>query len=313
MTPLSTSGDDRRREWLFGTAVKLAATVVVVTMALLGATIVSGAWPSLSSLGPGFILSTNWNPSVGRFGLLPLLYGTVVVSTIAMVLAVPVSIAIALFVTQVAGRRTAGAVGMTIDVLAAVPSVVFGLWGFYELVPVLGPIFSGTSELVAAVPGLRRVLGPSSGSGFMAAGMILALMITPIITSVSREVIGTVPDNDRMGALALGATRWEMIRGVVLPHSRSGLVGAVMLGLGRAMGETVAIALLIGASPHLSANLFGRGEAMTSQIFRSLSESGGTLRSVLFVLAGLLLLMTIVVNLLARRVILGIARGSGSS
>lgn len=303
MKQLGNPNADLRKEWLFRNGVRVAATAVVAVMGLLAVTIVTGSWSSLSSLGPGFVFSTSWNPSAQQFGVLPLVYGTVVVSTIAMILAVPLSIGIALFVTQIAGQRVAAAVGVVVDVLAAVPSVVFGLWGFYQLVPVMGRLLTAVSGAVDGVPVLRTLMGESSGTGYMTAGMILALMITPIITSVSREVLATVPDNDRMGALALGATRWEMIRGVVLHHSRAGLVGAVMLGLGRAIGETVAIALLIGASPHISANLFGRGEAMPSQIFRSLSESGGTLRSVLFVLAGMLLMATVVVNLVARRVI----------
>lgn len=310
MTDLRRSVTDLRREWLFGSAVRGAALVVVAVMGLLTVTIAAGSWSALSSLGPGFIFSTTWNPSAQQFGVLPLVYGTVVVSTIAMVFAVPLSIGIALFVTQIAGPRLAAVVGAVTDVLAAVPSVVFGLWGFYQLVPVMAPVLTRVSTTVAGVPVLNEVMGESSGTGYMTAGMILALMITPIITSVSREVLATVPDNDRMGALALGATRWEMIRGVVLHHSRAGLIGAVMLGLGRAIGETVAIALLIGASPHISANIFGRGEAMPSQIFRSLSESGGTLRSVLFVLAGSLLAATVVVNLVARRVIVMFAAGS---
>lgn len=313
--PFDRSSDhDVRSERLFRAAVWLAATTALILMVLLVTTIVSGAWPSLSDLGVGFLFSTTWNPSAGQFGVLPLVAGTMIVSIIAIVLAVPTSIGIALFTTEIASPRSAAAVGATIDTLAAMPSVVFGLWGFYQLVPVMQPVFTWIADAVDGVPVLRTVLGPSSGAGFMTAGMILALMITPIITSVSREVLSTVPDNDRMGALALGATRWEMIRGVVLHHSRSGLVGAVMLGLGRAMGETVAIALLIGASPHLSANVFGRGEAMTSQIFRSLSESGGTLRSVLFVLAGLLLIATVVVNLVARRAVSMFAgRGKGAA
>lgn len=306
----SSAGDVRREMW-FRSVMWLAAMTALMVMGLLGVTIAVGARPSLVELGTGFVFSTTWNPSAQQFGLLPLIYGTLVVSTIAVIIAVPASLGIALFVTEVAGRRVASAVGSTIDVLAAVPSVVFGLWGFYHLVPLLRTVLLGISGAVEVVPLLRSLLGPSSGAGYAAAGMIVALMITPIITSVAREVIATVPHNDRMGALALGTTRWEMIRGVVLHHSRAGLVGAVMLGLGRAMGETVAVALLIGASPHLSANLFGRGEAMTSQIFRSLSESGGTLRSVLFVLAGLLLIATIVVNLIARRAVVVFSGNSG--
>lgn len=306
-----SSNRDARRETWFRTVMALAALTALVVMCLVGITIARGSRTAFAELGTGFLFSTEWNPSADEFGLVPLMYGTFVVSVVAVLIAVPTSLGIALFVTEVAGRRLASAVGATIDVLAAVPSVVFGLWGFHHVVPVLRTVFSQVSSAVAGVPVLSEVLGQSSGAGYMAAGTIVALMITPVITSVAREVVSTVPHNDRMGALALGATRWEMIRGVVLPHSQGGLVGAVMLGLGRAMGETVAVALLIGASPHVSANLFGRGEAMTSQIFRSLSESDGTLRSVLFVLAGSLLFATVAANLVARRAIIRLSARAG--
>lgn len=280
-----------------------AGATVLVVLALIVLSTARDAWPAFTEQGTGYFFGTVWSPAEGRFGIIPLVFGTVMVSAIAIVLAVPVSVAIALFVTEVARPKVAAMVNLTVDLLAAVPSVVFGLWGFYELLPVFQRAFNSVAGAVAGIPVLRSVLGHSSGSSFMSAGIVLALMITPIVTSVSREVFATVPVNDRHGALALGATRWEMISGVVLPHSSAGLAGAVLLGLGRAMGETVAVALLIGASPHISANIFGRGEAMPSQIFRSLSESTGMFKAALVGLGVALFVITVVVNIAARRAV----------
>ena len=186
--------------------------------------------------------------------------------------------------------------------------VVFGLWAFYNLLPGFQSVFNSIADAVSSVPVLKTLFGTSTGSSFMSAGLILALMITPIITSVTREVFQTVPVNDKSGALALGATRWEMIRGVVLPHSSGGVTGAVMLGLGRAMGETVAVALIIGARPDITLNLFGVGETMPAQIFRQLSEAGALLRSALIGLGVILFVLTIAVNMGARKAVVVVDR-----
>ena len=300
---LSDGGSHARADRIFRLGALASGLVVLVILGLIIVSTSVDAWPAFSELGTDYFFGTTWSPSEGLFGILPLVFGTVVVSAIATVLAVPVSVGIALFVTEVSTKRVGSAVNLTVDLLAAVPSVVFGLWGFYQLAPVFQPVLNSIAGLVSGIPVLRSIFGQSSGVGFMTAGTILALMITPIITSVSREVFMTVPHNDRLGALALGATRWEMITGVVLPHSSAGLTGAVLLGLGRAMGETVAVALLIGASPHISANLFGRGEAMPSQIFRSLSEASGTFRASLFGLGVCLFFITVLINMIARRVV----------
>ena len=232
------------------------------------------------------------------------MFGTVIVSSIAIIIAVPVSLGIALFITEVAPRFIKGPVTLVMDILAAIPSVVFGLWAFLILRPQLKGVYNSIADAVSGLPILGSIFGRSlSGQSFMTAGLILGLMITPIVTSISREVMGTVPINDRNGALALGATRWEMIRGVVLPHSTGGLMGGVMLGLGRAMGETIAVALVIGASPQITANLFDQGEAMPSVIARNLNESSGTYQSALIGLGVVLFVLTILVNIAARRVV----------
>jgi phosphate transport system permease protein len=285
-----------------------AGTTVLLVLALILVTMTRQAWPAWSELGASYFFGTEWIPSQGKYGILPLVYGTLVVSLIALVFAVPMSIGISLFVTEVAPERLRRPVVTTVDLLAAVPSVVFGLWAFYNLLPGFQTVFNNIASAVSSIPVLNVVFGPSTGSSFMSAGLILALMITPIITSVTREVFLTVPVNDKSGALALGATRWEMIRGVVFPHSFGGMTGAVMLGLGRAMGETVAVALIIGAVPQISLNLFGVGETMPAQIFRQLSEAGSTLRSALIGLGVVLLVLTILVNISARRAVVAVDR-----
>jgi phosphate transport system permease protein len=285
-----------------------AGSIVLLVLAMIAIAMTAQAWPAWSELGASYFFGTEWIPSEGKYGILPLIYGTMVVSLIALVFAVPVSVGIALFVTELAPRRLRRPVITVIDILAAVPSVVFGLWAFYELLPTFQSVFNRIADAVSGIPVLSTIFGPSTGSSFMSAGLILALMITPIITSVSREVFTTVPDNDKSGALALGATRWEMIRGVVFPHSSGGLTGAVMLGLGRAMGETVAVALIIGAVPRISANLFGVGETMPAQIFRQLSEAGALLRSALIGLGVVLLVLTVAINVAARRMVVVVDR-----
>ncbi len=280
-----------------------AGTTVLAVLALIAAAMTRQAWPAWTELGASYFFGTEWIPSEGKYGILPLVYGTIVVSLIALVFAVPMSVGIALFVTEVAPDRVRRPVITIVDLLAAVPSVVFGLWAFYNLLPGFQTVFNNIASAVSSIPVLNVLFGPSTGSSFMSAGLILALMITPIITSVTREVFATVPINDKSGALALGATRWEMIRGVVFPHSFGGMTGAVMLGLGRAMGETVAVALIIGAVPRISLNLFGVGETMPAQIFRQLSEAGATLRSALIGLGVVLLVLTVLVNVSARRMV----------
>lgn len=305
---LVSRGQGAGADRTFRTVALLAGAAVLVVLALIAITTTQRAWPAFSELGLSYFFGTEWVPSEGRYGILPLVYGTVLVSLLALLFAVPVSIGIALFITELAPRRVRGSITLVIDLLAAVPSVVFGLWGFYKLIPIFQDVFNSIADLLEPVPVLNTLFAHGSGSGFMSAALVLALMITPIITSVTREVFNTVPVNDKSGALALGATRWEMIKGVVLPHSSGGLTGAVMLGLGRAMGETVAVALLIGASPQIQANLFGRGETMPAQIFRSLSEAGGIHRSALIGLGVCLFVLTIVVNMSARRAVVAVDR-----
>jgi phosphate transport system permease protein len=238
-----------------------------------------------------------------HFGAMGVLYGTVISSVIGIIIGVPVSVGIALLLTQVVPRRWSRPIVYLMDLLAVVPSVVWGLWGIIVLVPWLQKIYLDIASGLHGIWLLGTLFGGDSveGASFFTAGIILAIMITPIITSLSREVIDTVPDIDKEGAYALGATRWEMIRGAVWPHSQAGVVGAVLVGFGRAMGETIAVALVIGASVEVTPHLFYSGQSIAAIIALQFGEAtGGEYRAGLIGLGLFLFVLTILVNLVAR-------------
>jgi phosphate transport system permease protein len=274
-----------------------------VILVLIAVSIGQQAAPWFSA--EGFkIFTNNWNPATNSFGALAFIYGTVVTAIIAIVMAVPVSVGIALLLTQVVPYRWSRPIVYVIDLLAVVPSVVWGLWGILVFAPWIQHIYAHIANVFTGVPVLGFFFGtPTSGASFFTAGIILAFMITPIVTSLSREVIATVPAIDKEGAYALGATRWEMIRGAVWPHSQGGVVGAVLLGLGRAMGETIAAALVIGSSATITSRLFAPGYNMPAVIANQFGEASGTFRAALLGLGVLLFGITIIVNVLARGIV----------
>lgn len=290
---------DRGFTWL----VKAAGITVLLVLALIALTMGSRSRGALSAEGLDFFTSKRWAPSQGHFGALAFIYGTVVTAVIALVLAVPVSVGIALFTTEIAPPKLKRFLIYAVDLLAVVPSVVFGLWGLLLFSGQVKGFYQNVHDLASHVPLLKGLFGLPNGTSLFTAGTILAVMITPIISSLSREVINTCPQTDREGALGLGATKWEMIKGAVLPHSRQGLVGAAMLGLGRAMGETIAAALVIGSSPQITKNLFGSGYSMPAVIPNEWGEAEGTWRSALILLAVTLFVMTVVVNIAAQAVV----------
>ncbi len=250
------------------------------------------------------IFTNTWNPSANDYGALAFIYGTAITGIIALVMAVPVSIGIALLLTEVVPYRWSRPIVYVIDLLAVVPSVVWGLWGILVFAPWLQGIYTSIASGVKGIPVLDNLFGqPVSGASFFTCGIILAFMITPIVTSLSREVIATVPAIDKEGAYALGATRWEMIRGAVWPHSQGGVVGAVLLGLGRAMGETIAAALVIGSSPAITSHLFAPGYNMPSVIANEFGEAFGVQRAGLMGIGVLLFVFTIIINLIARGIV----------
>ena len=250
------------------------------------------------------IFTNNWNPGANQFGVLAFIYGTAITAVIALILSVPVSVGIALLLTEVVPYRWSRPIVYVVDLLAVVPSVVWGLWGILVFAPWLQKIYTDIAGGVDGVPVLGPLFGqPVSGASFFTAGIILAFMITPIVTSLSREVIATVPAIDKEGAYALGATRWEMIRGAVWPHSQGGVVGAVLLGLGRAMGETIAVALVIGSSPQITSHLFATGYNMPAGIANLFGEASGEFRAALMGMGVLLFAFTIIINVLARGIV----------
>ncbi len=321
MTQVNERSDDLHRrgrgvaaDRSFSLMSLLAGLLVLAILALILGTTLHEAWPAFRYQGLSFITSGTWvpndpdgdGPAKAQFGVLAFIFGTAVVSLIALVVAVPISIGIALFLTELAPMRVRSAVVTVIDLLAAIPSVVFGLWGILVVAPALVPIYQWLHRVLGGVPVIGQLFGQpvSTGRSFMTAGLILAIMIVPIITSVTREVFATVPVEDKHAALALGATRWEMIKGAVFPHSFGGLVGAVMLGLGRAMGETIAVSLTIGAAVQITPNMFAGGNALPSIIVQNFGDPGTYPgREALIGCGVVLFAMTIVINYGARMIV----------
>lgn len=288
---------------IFRYAAFAAGLLVLVILALITFTTAQAAWPAFSV---EYFTQANWIPSEQQFGMLGFLWATLLISFIGVLLAVPVSLGIALFATEVAPRRLRRTITTVMDLLASIPSVVFGLVGFYVLKAPAQDLFRAIGDACAGIPVLNRIFGEgSAGTSILMAGIVLSIMILPIITTISREVFDTVPRNDKEGALALGATRSEMISGVVIPHSLGGLTGAVMLGLGRAMGETIAVTLLIGgvSNPPITIDVLSASDAMPSAIARYLSESAGTYRAALIGLGVTLFVITMIINVLSRKVV----------
>jgi phosphate transport system permease protein len=288
---------------LFQLLAAAAGGLVLVILALIAISTSQQASSWFSTAGWS-VFTVDWNPTTSSFGAMSYVYGTVITAAIAIIIAVPVSVAIALLLTEVVPRRWARPIVYLIDLLAVVPSVVWGLWGILVFAPWLQHIYTSIGSGLNGIPVLGDLFGlPVSGASFFTAGLILAFMITPIVTSLSREVIATVPAIDKEGAYALGATRLEMIRGAVWPHSQGGIVGSALLGLGRAMGETIAVALVIGSSPVITSHLFAAGDSMPAVIANQFGEASGEFRSALIGLGVLLFVITIVINLVARGVV----------
>ena len=257
------------------------------------------AMPAIQKFGLSFLSSTSWDPVKEAFGALPAIYGTLLSSIIGLIIAVPISLGAAIFLVELAPSWLKGPASLVIEMLAAIPSVIIGLWGLFVLVPVVRrPIESWLGSNLGFLPLFQ---GPPFGVGFVAAGIILAIMVIPIITAVSRDAIRAVPNEQREAMLALGATRWEMIRRAVLPYCRSGLIAAVILGLGRALGETMAVTMVIGNGYRLTASLFSPGATIASKIASEFSEATGDVYiGSLVELALILFAVTLLVNVVAR-------------
>ncbi|HEY4332528.1 MAG TPA: phosphate ABC transporter permease subunit PstC [Ilumatobacteraceae bacterium] len=299
-------GKRRLADRTFHVLTVLGGVGILVILALIAWTISRRSGDAFQIAGIKFFTSSRYVPSHNPpiFGVLAFIFGTAVTSLIAIVIAVPISLGLALFTTQVAPAWLKRPLVALTDLVAVVPSVVFGLWGVIFLAPKLVGFFHDLSNWFHGIPVLDDLFGRvSAGRTFLTAGLILAVMITPIITSIAREVIETCPQTDRDGALALGATRWEMITGAVLPHSIGGIVGAVMLGLGRAMGETIAAALVIGSSATITANILSSGDSLPAVIANQWGEADDNAKSALIAMGLTLFVMTLIVNFLATAIV----------
>jgi phosphate transport system permease protein len=286
---------------LYRAAITIFAACVPLLLLAVAFEIGVAAWPALRRFGFSFLTSSDWDPVNGVFGGAAALYGTIVSSVLALIIATPLAIGVAIYISEFAPARLRQPVSFLVDLLAAVPSVVYGLWGIFVLIPLLRthvvPLFQDTLHL-GATP---LFSGPNYGPSMLAAGMILAIMILPYIAAVSREVLLAVPRSQREAALALGATRWETIWGAVLPFARSGIIGGIILGLGRALGETMAVTMVIGNTHEISSSLLAPGYTMASLIANQFSEATGDLHVASLMAVGLvLLIVTLVVNGAAR-------------
>jgi phosphate transport system permease protein len=294
-------------DFLFRRSTACFALALLVLLAAITTEMARASAPSMARFGAAFISGRVWDPVHQVFGVLPFVWGTVVSSLLALALAVPVSLGIAIYLSELAPSWLCEPIGFLIELLAAVPSVVYGLWGIF----VLAPWLRETVEpwLAHSFGFLPFFAGPRHGFGLLAGGIMLAIMIVPTISSVSREVLRAVPLSLREGALALGATRWETVRVAVLPCSRSGLVGASILGLGRALGETMAITMVIGNRAEISASFFAPAYTMASVIANEFSEATDALHVSALAEVGLLLfVVTVLLNVAARLLVLRVGR-----
>ena len=295
---------------IFGGLMALGSLAIVAILIGMVHILANQSWDAINRFGFQFFTSQTWNPVTNQFGALSVIYGTVISSLIGVILAVPVAVGVALFLTEVSPKVIRLPASFLVEMLAAVPSVVFGLWGLFVLAPhVLRPV--ETNFLGKYFGWIPLFSGSGNGYGMLSAGVILAIMIIPIIAAISRDVLRAVPQNQREAALALGATKFEMIWSVLLPYARPGITGATILGLGRAVGETMAVTMVIGNAYHINTSLFKSGNTMASAIANNLGEADNVYRSALIELGLILLGVTLLINVAARLLVWRISRHAG--
>jgi phosphate transport system permease protein len=293
---------------LFQLALAAMASAVPVLIGAMAVALAAAAWPAVRRFGAAFFVTSTWDPVAHEFGALPFIYGTVVSSALALALAVPLGLGAAVFLAEQAPGWLRHPVGFLVELLAAIPSVVVGLWGIFALVPWVRRVLQ--PALGSALGVLPLFAGPPLGIGMLSAGLILAVMVVPFIVAVGTAVLRAVPATQREAALALGATRWETTRTAVLPYARSGIVGAVFLALARALGETMAVTMVIGNVPQIRASLFAPAHTIPAVIANEFTEATSDLYVAALVYAGLALFMlTVAVNALARVLVSRMVRG----
>jgi len=293
-SPLARLPDRALKYGLTALAALILALIVFFFVRLVGE-----ARPAFAHTGVfGFTFDNDWDVSGEKFGALPLVLGTLITSGLALVIGVPIAVATAIYANELCPLRLRSALTVLVELLAAVPSVVYGLWGIFFLAPKLQPIEQWFADRLSFIPFIGG--GAVTIPNYFIAGLILAIMILPIVSAISREVMATVPADHKEAALGLGATRWEMIRTAVLPYCRAGIVGGAMLGLGRAIGETIAVTIVIGDAPQLGSHLFGQGYSLAAVIANEFGEAQGVHRSALFAAGLVLFVLTLLVNGIAR-------------
>ena len=311
-TPLRALGGARFGDRLFKALLTVAALAVPVLLGFLIWELWVGSRLAIDAFGFGFFTSSDWDPVEGLFGALPLIFGTVVSSALALLIAVPLSLGVAIFLTEFAPMRIRGPIAFVIELLAAIPSVVYGLWGIFVLIPLLRTtVFPFLRDILGFLPFFQ---GPIYGPSMLSASIILAITVMPFIMSVAREVLLAVPSSQREAALALGATRWEAVTSAIVPYARSGIIGAVILGLGRALGETMAVTFVIGNFNQLeSLSLFEAANSITSALANEFAEAGEGLHQASLIYLGLILFfITFVVLALSKLLLAQLQKNEGT-
>jgi len=291
-----------------------AFAVLAIVLAIL-ISLLAEALPALRKFGFGFLTSAEWNPVTEEFGAAVAIFGTLVTSAIALLIAVPVSFGIAIFITELAPRWLKRPVGTAIELLAAIPSIIYGMWGLFVFVPIFADhVQPWLTEKTADIPLLGPLFdGPPMGIGMFTAGLILAIMILPFITAVMRDVFEVVPSVLKESAYGLGATTWEVVRGVVLPYTKVGVIGGIMLGLGRALGETMAVTFVIGNAHEISHSLFMPGNTISSTLANEFTEAVGDMYNSSLIALGLVLfVITFIVLALAKLLLMRLTKREGA-
>jgi len=307
--PLLRDADSRFADGTFRLLMLGCGVAVLVLVALIIYELITGGSLAWHAFGWKFFLGRDWDPVNDQFGALTFVYGTLVSSLLALLIAVPLAVGVAVFITEMCPRWLKGPIAFTTELLAAIPSVIYGLWAIFVMVPLLRQYVEPWLGKTLGWTGLFE--GTPYGIGMLAAGVILAIMIIPIISSITREVMTAVPQHQREAVLALGATRWEMIRIGVLRNARAGILGGIILGLGRALGETMAVTMVIGNRPEIARSLFAPGYTMASVVANEFSEATGNLYLSSLIEIGLaLFIVTIFVNVLAQLLVWTVTRGT---
>lgn len=306
MAQTNSFGDKVFRAILFA-----AAAVILIIVGGMIAMMFSNSLPTIERFGFGFLTGSEWNPAMDRYGALPFVYGTVVSSIMALVISVPISVGVAVFLTEQAPARIARPIAFLVELLAAIPSVVYGLWGIFVLAPFIREYLGAfLQDYLGFLPFFQ---GRLTGIGMLTGGIILAIMITPIVTAVVRDVLEAVPVTQREAALALGATKWETTQ-VVLINAAPGIAGAIVLGLGRAIGETMAVTMVIGNTPQISISVFEPAYTIASVLASNFADAtGGVYLSALIEIGLILFLVTFIVNAFAKLLVAAVSRREGTS